>query len=83
MVDDIKQLELEIIRLRLKLSQYLPENDGNLLKGEIYSDLAGRYEWQEAYTRYVNLYCDRNAPLDNELYSKQMEQMARFGYIID
>lgn len=83
LVDDVKQLELEIIRLRLELSKYLPENDGILLKGEIYSDLAGRYGWQEAYRRYIDLYCDSEDPLDNELYSEQMDQMARFGYIVD
>lgn len=80
LVDDIKQLELETIRLRHELSKRLPDYDGLILRSEIYSGLAGRYEWQEAYARYVSFYCEGTDPLDNESYSKQMEQMAHLGY---
>lgn len=44
LVDDIKQLELETIRLCHELSKRLPGYDGLMLRTEIYSGLAGRYE---------------------------------------
>lgn len=65
LVNDIKHLELESIRLRYELSKCLSDYDGLLFKSDIYSGLASRYEWQEAYARYVSLYCEGTDPLYN------------------
>ena len=81
LVKDIQQLELEAIRLRYELSKRLPAYAGMMLKADIYSALAGRYEWQEAYAKYVSLYCNGMDPLDNETYSSKMREMAHQGYL--
>lgn len=81
LVKDIKQLEMETVRLRYELSKRLTDYDAMLLRSDIYSALAGRYDWQDAYVRYVSLYCDDKDPLDNKEYSSQMEQMAHQGYL--
>lgn len=81
LVKDIRQLELETIRLRYELSKWLPDYDGLLIRSDIYSGLAGRYDWQKAYASYVALYCNGIDPLDNESYSGQMRAMAHQGYL--
>jgi len=81
LVNDIQELELEVIRLRYELSNRLPAYDGLMLKCDIFSALAGRYDWQEAYVRYVSLYCNDVDPLDNKSYSGKMKEMAHQGYL--
>lgn len=80
-VNDIEELELEVIRLRYELSKRLPYYKGVVLRSEIYSDLAGRYEWHEAYQKYVRLYRSGQDPLENKSYYQKRKKMARQGYL--
>ncbi len=66
-VNDIKELEREVIRLRYKLSMRLPNYEGLMLRSEIYSNLAGRYEWHDAYQKYMSLYSNGTDPLENNI----------------
>lgn len=67
---EVKQLELEAIHLRYKLSKHISYYDGLLLRSDISLGLANRYEYQETYTKYISLYYEGTDPLDNESYSK-------------
>jgi hypothetical protein len=65
LISDIHHLESKAIYLRHLLSSYLPENDREMLRYEIFSDLTGSLLHHSAYQRYVSEYCAGIDPLDN------------------
>jgi hypothetical protein len=77
LVNDIKHLEKEIVRLRYALSRHLPEYDGKMLRCEIFSDLSGCSYEQPAYKQYVSFCCGGQDPLDCNNYCKELFALAR------
>lgn len=56
MVKDIQNLESETVRYRYALSNYLPEHEKVCLRSDIFSNLADRYYWSEAYEEYIQMF---------------------------
>ena len=76
MIDDIKHLEKEVVRLRYSLSKYLPDYDGLMLRCDILSGLSRPYYEHPAYKQYISVNCAGNDPLDCKSYSKEMQMLA-------
>lgn len=58
LVADIQFLELECISTRYLLSQYMNQEQGELLRMDILSHLTGRYSGEPAYELYKSImYC--------------------------
>ena len=83
LVKDIQHLESKALRLRYSLSRFLPESDGETLRGEIFSDLAGNYCEQPAYQRYISKYCDGCDPMDNDNYNENLLKISKGEESID
>ena len=58
LVKDIRHLESEVVRTRYELSRHLPHPYDEELRGDIVSDLAGRYSDDPAYQLYMKLMYD-------------------------
>lgn len=73
---DIQHLEVEVVKTRYQLSQYLPTSDGTALLSDILSDLGGRYNGHPAYESYLELYHDNLDPMESEEWVKRILQAA-------
>lgn len=78
LVEDIQMLELECISTRYHLSQYMDENEGELLRMDILSHLAGRYNGEPAYDMYTTIMYNGGDPMEFRDYLVKV-QKARQG----
>jgi len=76
LIQDIRHLESKVVYLRYSLSEFLPENEGKMLKCEIFSDLSGSYSDQSAYQQYVSEYCDGQDPMDTAEYCERLKRIS-------
>jgi len=83
LVRDIQKLELRIVYLRHILSRHLPDHEGEMLKCEIFSDLAGGYYDDAVYQRYVSDYCDGKDPMEDPDFHEHMIKVSRGEELFD
>ena len=77
LIFDIQHLETEVVKTRYELSRYLPDQQGELLRGEILSDLGGRYSDHPAYAAYIGLFHDDFDPMDSDEWLHHIIQVAQ------
>jgi hypothetical protein len=63
LVQEINGLEEEIIRWRQALIKYLPPQESEGLRSDIFSNLAGDYSADEAYQFYIGWLCNGQDPM--------------------
>jgi hypothetical protein len=83
LINDIQHLESKTVRLRYLLSRFLPECDGETLRCEIFSDLAGNYYEQPAYQRHISKYYGGRDPMDDDNYCKLLLRISRGEEMVD
>lgn len=76
LVKDIEHLESETVRTRYELSRYLPHPYGEDLRGDIVSDLAGRYSEDPAYQVYMKLMHDNRDPMESDEWTSHISYLA-------
>jgi len=64
LVKDIQHLELECISTRYLLSQYLDDDQGELLRMDILENLGQHFSDDPAYTLYKNLMYNGGDPME-------------------
>jgi len=77
MIEDIQHLEAETVRYRYALSCYLPDPEKINLRSDILSNLAGCYCWSEAYQQYMQLFYNKQDPMDSDTYVEHMIRLAQ------
>jgi len=77
LIKDIQFLEAKVVYLRFLLSQHLPEHKGEMLRCDIFHDLAGGYWGYPAYQRYMEYYCEGHDPMDCKEHSELMLKISR------
>lgn len=77
LISDIKHLESEVVRTRLKLSKYLEHPYDELLRLDILSDLGGRYAKDPAYEAYINLLYNGQDPMDSDEWISHITSLAQ------
>ena len=77
LIKDIQLLSSEVVRLRYSLSLFLPKRDGEMIRGEILSDLHGSYYVYPTYRHFVSEYCDGRDPMESEDYCDHMEKLSK------
>jgi hypothetical protein len=83
LIKDIQHLEAKAVRLRYSLSKSLPGCDGEMLRCEIFSDLAGNYYDQPAYQRYISSCCGGLDPMDDDNYYEFMLKISKGEEAVD
>ena len=78
LIADIQFLELECISTRHLLSEYMDEEQGELLRMDILSHLAPRYSGDPAYEMYKTLMYSGGDPMEFRDYHVKV-QAARKG----
>jgi len=68
LIKDIQHLEAKVVYLRYLLSGFLPKHDRDMLRCDIFHDLARAFWELPAYRRYVSKYCDGHDPIDDDSY---------------
>ena len=76
-VKDIQHLESKVVYLRYLLSQYFPECDGEMLRCDIFNDLAANPLEQSAYHKYLLEYCGGHDPMDNGAFVDLLIRLSR------
>lgn len=76
LVKDIRHLESETVRTRYELSRLLTYPYDNELRGDIVSDLAGRYGDDPAYQLYMKLMYDNRDPMESDEWASQIHRLA-------
>lgn len=76
MLKDIQQLELECISTRYWLSRYMDDDRGELLRSDIFSNLAGRYHNDPAYQLFTALLYDGGDPMEFREYVLKTQEAA-------
>jgi hypothetical protein len=76
-VKDIQRLEADIVYLRYTLIPFLSKHNGQMLKFEIFSDLAGRYDDHPAYQQYVAEYCGGQDPMDSYAFNQHIQKISK------
>lgn len=80
LVKDIRHLESETVRTRYELSHHLPHPYDEELRGDIVSDLAGRYSDDPAYQLYMKLMYDNRDPMESDEWAGQIQRLAHGGH---
>jgi hypothetical protein len=76
LIKDIQHLEAKIIFLRFSLSKHLPEYDGEMLRSDIFSDLA-RCHWDHpAYQEYMEEYNFGQDPMNDANQIRLMRKIS-------
>lgn len=75
LVMDIQQLEVEIVSLRYDLSKYLPYPNNEHLRGDLLSNLSGRYDENRAYQLYMKLLHNGQDPMEGQDYVKTLLEL--------
>lgn len=76
LVQDILHLEAETVRTRYELSRYLPHPYDDNLRGEIVSDLSGRYSDDPAYQLYMKLMYNSQDPMESDKWVSHINNLA-------
>ncbi|WP_069874300.1 hypothetical protein [Fusibacter sp. 3D3] len=66
LIQNINSLEEEVVRWRYALIQYLPTKEADELRSDIFSNLTGGIDCDEAYQFYVEKMCGGHNPMDDE-----------------
>jgi len=82
LISDIQLLEPKTVYLRYLLSKHLPQWDGEMLRSDIFNDLAGRYWDLPAYKKYMSDYCGGIDPFDLDEYNDLMWCISRGRAIV-
>ena len=77
LVADIQFLELECISTRYLLSQYMDQEQGELLRMDILSHLTGRYSGEPAYERYKNIMYSGGDPMEFRDYLVKVQEACK------
>lgn len=72
LVQDINDLEEEVVRWRQALIKYLPIQEAEGLRSDIFSNLSGSYAADEAYQFYIERLCGGHDPMENEEHINRM-----------
>lgn len=78
MIMDIQHLELEVVRVRYKLSFYLSPPYGEYLRQEIFSSMGSRYSGDPVYDKYLS-YCglgEYDDAIDTPFHLKRKRRLA-------
>lgn len=75
LVKDIQHLKSETVRTRYELSLRLPHPYDEYLRGNIISDLAGRYSNDPAYQAYMKLMYDNRDPMDSDEWASHIHHL--------
>jgi hypothetical protein len=65
LIKDIQHLESEVVKTRYELSYHLNSYEQECLRSEILSNLAGRYGGTPAYDSYVQLFYNKQDPMES------------------
>jgi len=76
LVFDIQHLSSEVVRLRYMLSQYLPKEEGDTIKSEIFSDLHGSYYDYPAFKKYILICCNDIDPMNSKAFETHMKKIS-------
>lgn len=77
LVKGIQHLELECISTRYLLSQYMAEEQGELLQMDILENLDRRFHDDPAYTLYRNLLYDGGDPMEFRDYLVKVREASK------
>lgn len=80
LVRDVQTLELECISTRYLLSQRMPEEDGELLRMDILSNLAERYDGEPAYELYKAIMYSGGDPMEFRDYLVKVHDACNGNY---
>ena len=80
LVRDVQVLELECISTRYLLSQHLPEEDGELLRMDILSNLAERHYGEPAYELYKAIMYSGGDPMEFHDYLVKVRNACNGDY---
>ena len=76
-IRDVQFLQSKVVCLRHSLSQYLQNHEGDMLRCEIFSDLAGTYYDLPAYQRFVSTDCGGIDPMERNSYLEFLLKLQR------
>lgn len=77
LIKDIQHLELECISTRHLLSQYLKNEQGELLQMDILENLGRRFSDDPAYTLYKNLMYNGGDPMEFRDYLVRVREACK------
>ena len=77
LIADIQFLELECISTRYLLSQYMDEEEGELLRMDILSHLTGRYEGNPAYELFKVIMYSGGDPMEFRDYLVKVREACK------
>lgn len=72
LAQDINGLEEEVVRWRQALIKYLPPQEAEGLRSDIFTNLSGSYAADEAYQFYIGRLCGGHDPMENEEHINRM-----------
>ena len=82
-VRDIQFLQSKVVFLRYSLCQHLENHEGDMLKSEIFSDLAGTYYDLPAYQRFVFNDCCGIDPMECNSYLELLSKLSIGVAVVD
>ena len=77
LIEDIKLLTSEVVRLRYALSLLLPKHNGEMLRADIVGDLYDCYYDYPAYKNLVSDFYDGLDPFDNDEFCDHLTKLAK------
>jgi hypothetical protein len=77
LIKDIQHLESKVVCLRYSLSNYLPKHDGEMLRLDIFHDLAGVYWEQPSYQKYISERYGNHDPMDCKPYNDLLRKLSQ------
>lgn len=77
LIADIQFLELECISTRYLLSQYMDEEEGELLRMDILSHLTGRHSGESAYELYKIIMYSGGDPMEFRDYHVKVQSACK------
>lgn len=80
MIQEIRELELEIISLRYLLSTCMKGDYKEYLRNEIYTNTDPSFRFEPEYERYVEKHLHGKDPFDTRSYRRRQTKQAH-GYI--
>ncbi len=80
MIQETRELELEIVSLRYLLSTCMDENHRRNLRSEIYAGTDPEFRDDPAYKKYIQEYLDGRDPFETRSYARRLRKQAH-GHI--
>lgn len=77
LIVDVQFLELECISTRYLLSQYMAEDEGELLRMDILSHLTGRYSGEPAYELFKTIMYSGGDPMEFRDYLVKVQKACK------